>query len=240
MHVLIIDDEPLAREELNLLLQAEEDITVIGECANAIEGIAAIHRMKPDVVFLDIQMPRISGLEMLAMLDPEQMPYVVFVTAYDEYAIRAFEEHAFDYLLKPMDPARLAKTLARLRRQQATAQPLKLLDSGQPLAYIPCNGLNRILLLKLAEVEYVCSRTSGVYVVDREGIEHFSELTLRTLEEKTPLVRCHRQYLVNLEAVQEIRLGENGAGEIIAHNQHALPVSRRFLRPLKQRLGIPG
>jgi two-component system LytT family response regulator len=239
MNILIVDDEPLAREEIRLLLEAEPDVSVIGECGNAIEAIAAIHRDKPDVVFLDIQMPRISGLEMLAMLDPEHMPYIVFLTAFDEYALRAFEEHAFDYLLKPADPARLAKTLARLRKSRAPRPVEPLIDTGAPLGYIPCYGVNRILLLKLPEVEFVGSRVSGVYVVDHTGQEHFTELTLRTLEEKTPLVRCHRQYLVNLDAVAEIRLGENGAAEIIACNGQPVPVSRRFLKPLKQRVGLP-
>jgi two-component system, LytTR family, response regulator len=239
MNVLIVDDEPLAREEIRLLLQSEPDIEVIGECGNAIEAIAAIHRQKPDVVFLDIQMPRISGLEMLAMLDPEHMPSIVFLTAFDEYAIQAFEEHAFDYLLKPADPVRLAKTLARLRKSQASRSIEPLLEPGTQLGYIPCYGVNRILLLKLPEVEFVGSRVSGVYIVDHAGQEHFTELTLRTLEEKSPLVRCHRQYLVNLDAVAEIRLGENGAAEIIARNGQAVPVSRRYLKPLKQRVGLP-
>jgi len=240
MNILIVDDEPLAREELRLLLEPAEDITVIGECANAIEAIAAIHRLKPDVVFLDIQMPRISGLEMLSMLDPEHMPHIVFLTAFDEYAVKAFEEHAFDYLLKPTDPERISKTLTRLRKQRGTAQPLELIETSQQLGYIPCSGVNRILLLKLPEIEFICSRTSGVYVVDRAGQEHFTELTLRTLEEKTPLVRCHRQYLVSLDAVQEICFGENGAAEIVSRNQQRIPVSRRYMKTLKQHLGIPG
>ncbi|BEV73091.1 two-component system response regulator BtsR [Paludibacterium sp. THUN1379] len=238
MNVLIVDDEPLAREELRLLLDQAPDITVMGECSNAIEAIAAIHRLKPDVVFLDIQMPRISGLEMLAMLDPEHMPHIVFLTAYDEYALKAFEENAFDYLLKPAEPARLAKTLERLRREQGSHQPLNLLTPGQTLSYVPCQGAGKILLLKLPDIEYVGSRVSGVFVVDHAGQEHFTELTLRTLEEKSPLVRCHRQYLVNLDAVAEIRLGEAGAADILARNGHLVPVSRRYLKPLKQRVGI--
>lgn len=240
MNILIVDDEPLAREELRLLLEPAEDVSVVGECSNAIEAIAAIHRIKPDVVFLDIQMPRISGLEMLSMLDPEHRPTIVFLTAFDEYAIKAFEEHAFDYLLKPTDPARIAKTLERLRRQPGAPQALELIETSQQLGYIPCYGVNRILLVKLPEVDHACSRTSGVTIVDRNGQEHFTELTLRTLEQRTPLVRCHRQYLVNLDAVQEIRFGENGSAEIVTRHQQILPVSRRFLKPLKQQLGIPG
>lgn len=105
--VLIVDDEPLARENLRVFLQEQSDIEIVGECSNAVEGIGAVHKLRPDVLFLDIQMPRISGLEMVGMLDPEHRPYIVFLTAFDEYAIKAFEEHAFDYLLKPIDEARL-------------------------------------------------------------------------------------------------------------------------------------
>ncbi|MGO3398923.1 MAG: response regulator, partial [Serratia proteamaculans] len=94
LNVLIVDDEPSARDNLRHLLEAEEGISIVGECANAIEAISGIHRLQPDVVFLDIQMPRITGLEMVGMLDPNRMPHIVFLTAYDEYAVQAFEEHA--------------------------------------------------------------------------------------------------------------------------------------------------
>jgi two-component system LytT family response regulator len=237
MRVLIVDDEPFARAELKSLLAEASDVEIIGECANAIEAIAAIHRLTPDVVFLDIQMPRISGLEMLSMLDPQRMPDIVFLTAYDEYAVKAFEEHAFDYLLKPADPARLDKTLQRLRREHEP-QSLAPLTSST-LAFIPCYGVNRIYLTRLEEVEFVASRASGVGVYTADGVERVTELTLRTLEDKTPLFRCHRQYLVNLTQVREIRLGENGLADIVTLGGQTVPVSRRYLKPLKEHLGIP-
>ncbi|UTH73022.1 two-component system response regulator BtsR [Chromobacterium sp. IIBBL 290-4] len=237
LKTLLVDDEPLARDELRACLAAHPDFLIDGECGNAIEAIACIHRQRPDVVFLDIQMPRLSGLEMLAMLDPERMPRVVFVTAFDDYAIQAFEEHAFDYLLKPVDPQRLAKTLDRLRRD-ASPQPLAALALA-PLEVVPCHGVNRIVLLPLAEVEFVSSRVSGVFVQAGDGREHFTELTLRTFEERSGLFRCHRQHLVNLRAIREIRLGDNGAADIVTHAGRSLPVSRRFLKPLKEALGIP-
>jgi two-component system LytT family response regulator len=237
MRVLIVDDEPFARAELKSLLVEAADVEIIGECANAIEAISAIHRLTPDVVFLDIQMPRINGLEMLSMLDPERMPDIVFLTAYDEYAVKAFEEHAFDYLLKPADPARLDKTLQRLRREHEP-QSLAPLTSST-LAFIPCYGVNRIYLTRLEEVEFVASRASGVGVYTADGVERVTELTLRTLEDKTPLFRCHRQYLVNLTQVREIRLGENGLADIVTLGGQTVPVSRRYLKPLKEHLGIP-
>jgi len=235
--VLIVDDEPLAREELRRMLEDAPDIRILGECANAIEAIGTINRQTPDVVFLDIQMPRVSGLEMLSMLDPERMPRIVFLTAHDEYALQAFEEHAFDYLLKPADPARLEKTLQRLRRERAP-QDVRVLKGAAELRQIPCSGHNRVTLMKLEEVEYIVSRPAGVYVVGEDGQERFTELTLHTLQEKSALFRCHRQHLVNPERIKEIRFVEGGLAEIQTSGGHTVPVSRRFLGPLKERLGI--
>lgn len=169
-----------------------------------------MHKLRPDVLFLDIQMPRISGLEMVGMLDPEHRPYIVFLTAFDEYAVKAFEEHAFDYLLKPIEEKRLEKTLTRLH-QERTVQDVTLLpEHQQPLKFIPCTGHSRIYLLQMDDVAFVSSRLSGVYVTSAEGNEGFTELTLRTLESRTPLIRCHRQYLVNMAHLKEIRLEDNG------------------------------
>jgi len=231
---LIIDDEAPSREELRALLGAHADIEVLGECGNALEGIAQIHRLRPDVVFLDIQMPRVSGLEMVGMIEPAALPHIVFVTAYDEHALKAFEEHAADYLLKPIDPLRLAKTLQWLR---AGARPS--LPAGTPLLpamrHVPCVSLNRISLLALDDIEYVYTDLSGVHVVcdKRQGI---TELTLKILQERTPLLRCHRQYLVNIDQIAEIDMLDNGSAEIVTRSARRVPVSRRYLRELKDRL----
>ncbi|CBJ79525.1 putative response regulator in two-component regulatory system [Xenorhabdus bovienii str. Jollieti] len=238
MNVLIVDDEPLARENLRYLLEEETDIQIIGECANAVEAIGAIHRLKPDVVFLDIQMPRITGLEMVGLLDPEHRPYIVFLTAFDEYAVQAFEEHAFDYLLKPPEKERLSKTLQRLRSGYQKQNLADLQQEDEPLKYIPCTGHNRIWLMQLDEVLYVTSRLSGVYVMSANKQEGFTELTLRTLETRTSLTRCHRQYLVNMTHLREIIFGENGQAELVLRNNEHIPVSRRYLKPLKEVLGL--
>ena len=235
--VLIVDDEPLARENLRVFLQEQSDIEIVGECSNAVEGIGAVHKLRPDVLFLDIQMPRIS-LEMVGMLDPEHRPYIVFLTAFDEYAIKAFEEHAFDYLLKPIDEARLEKTLARLRQERSKQDVSLLPENQQALKFIPCTGHSRIYLLQMKDVAFVSSRMSGVYVTSHEGKEGFTELTLRTLESRTPLLRCHRQYLVNLAHLQEIRLEDNGQAELILRNGLTVPVSRRYLKSLKEAIGL--
>lgn len=236
LSVLIIDDEAPSRDELKALLAEAPDVEVLGECANAIEGLSAIHRLRPDVVFLDIQMPRVSGLEMVGMIEPSALPHVVFVTAYDEHALKAFEEHAADYLLKPIDPLRLAKTLDWLRtgaRPSSKAFP----GADSALQQIPCIARNRILLIPLAEVEYVHTDLCGVQVVagGRQGV---TELTLKLLQERSRLMRCHRQYLINPEQIAEIELLENGAAEILTHSGKRVPVSRRHLREIKDKLLI--
>ena len=212
LNVLIIDDEAPSREELKALLASAPDVQVVGECANAIEGLTALHRLRPDVVFLDIQMPRVSGLEMVGMIEPSALPHIVFVTAYDEHALKAFEEHAADYLLKPIGPQRLARTLAWLH---AGASPSGKAFPGanERLLHIPCCGVNRIFLIPLDEVEFVCTELAGVQVVaaNRQGV---TELTLKLLQQRTPLIRCHRQYLVNPAQIAEIELLNNGAAEI--------------------------
>ena len=233
---LIVDDEPPSREELKALLASAPDVEIIGECANAIEGLSAIHRLRPDVVFLDIQMPRINGLEMVGMIEASALPRIVFVTAYDEHALKAFEEHATDYLLKPIDPQRLARTLDWLR-SSAPNPARSIPGTSSSLQQIPCLARNRIQLIPLDEVDYVHTDISGIRVVasDREGM---TDLTLKLLQERTPLMRCHRQYLVNPARIAEIELLENGAAEIVMRNGLRVPVSRRHLREVKDKLLI--
>jgi len=238
LKVLIVDDEPLARENLRVMLQNETDLEIVGECGNAVEAIGAVHRLHPDVVFLDIQMPRISGLEMASMLDPEQRPYIVFLTAFDEYAVQAFEEHAFDYLLKPIDGKRLEKTLHRLRHERVDQDMTLLTPNQEDLKFIPCTGQSRIYLLQMEEVMFASSRMSGLYVTNAQGSEGFTELTLRTLESRTPLVRCHRQYLVNMAHLKEIRFEDGGQAELMLRDGQSVPVSRRYLKSLKEALGL--
>ena len=237
LNALIIDDEQPSREELKALLADAPDIEVIGECSNAIEGLTAIHRLRPDVVFLDIQMPRLSGLEMVGMIDPAALPLIVFVTAYDEHALKAFEEHATDYLLKPIDPQRLAKTLDWLRSGGRPTAASSFAAATETLRHIPCTTRNKIYLIPLDEVECIHTDITGVQVVagSRQGI---TELTLKILQERTPFIRCHRQYLVNLNQIAEIELLDNGAAEIKTRSGNRIPVSRRHLREVKDKLHI--
>lgn len=235
IRALIVDDEPLAREELAALLEEVGECEVIARCANAIEAIKCINQQRPDVLFLDIQMPLIDGFELLSMIDKEVMPHVVFVTAYDQHALQAFEEKTLDYLLKPVDKARLAKTFRKLddllrRGVEPRYEPV-------PIARIPCFSGNRIKLIDPHDVDHVRSDMSGVHIVLPQGEGH-SELTLKVLEGRTELIRCHRQYMVNLSHIDEIHLLENGRAELRTRSGHILPISRRYLKSLKTLLGF--
>lgn len=236
--ILLIDDESLARDNLRALLSHYPDMNIIGEAANAIEGIRLINQLKPDVIFLDIQMPRISGLEMLGMLDPEQLPYIIFSTAYDEYAIQAFETHAFDYLLKPIETERLHKTITRLLHDHHYKKAQAVNAIAQPLTMIPCTGHSKIYLVNIMDILYVGSDLTGVHVIKKDGSQYTSELTLRTIEERTTLIRCHRQYLIQLDALREIQLGDASQAYAILGKQISVPISRRYLKSLKERLGL--
>ncbi|BDM63917.1 putative response regulatory protein [Shewanella sp. NFH-SH190041] len=230
---VIVDDEPFARDELAEMLAKSPDIDIIGQCSNAIEALQLINRHKPQLVFLDIQMPRISGMELLAMLDPDTLPKVVFVTAYDEFAIKAFDNHAFDYLLKPIDEQRLAQTLTKVRRDHRPQN----IDPITPakLKHLPCYTGNRLKVISIKDVEFVFSDLSGIHVATVQGQTH-TQMTLKVLEEKTSLIRCHRQYLLAPSAISEIVLLDAGA-EVITLSGAKVPVSRRYLKSLKQLFG---
>lgn len=239
LKAIIIDDELYAREELNELLIESQQVEVIAQCSNAIEGLKAINSLKPDVIFLDIHMPQITGLELLSMLDPVNMPKVVFVTAYDEYAVKAFEDNAFDYLLKPVESARLHKTLQRINliNEQKLEKPNYSPIISQKLELIPCSGFNRILLLTPDEIEIAMSEQTGVHLLT-DNDKFTASLSLKVLEEKTDLIRCHRQYLINPTCIREIKLLDNGSADIVTKSNHHAPVSRRYLKVIKDRFGL--
>lgn len=235
IRALIVDDEYHAREELAILLSETGCIDIIGKCANGIDALKLIKQTKPQVLFLDIQMPVIDGFELLSMIDDEIMPHVVFVTAYDEYSLKAFEEKTLDYLLKPVEKDRLEKTITKVNDTiRGGARPHY--DTGQ-IHRIPCISGNKIKLIDITTVEYSYSSPGGVYAVSVEG-EFFTELTLKGLEARTDLIRCHKQHLINLDSLKELTLLDNGAAEVTTKNGYKVPVSRRYLKSLKQLLLI--
>ena len=233
MRALIVDDEIYARQELETLLKETGEFTIAGKCANAFEAMQAINREKPDVLFLDVQMPVINGFELLSMIDEAAMPRVVFVTAYDEYALKAFEENALDYLLKPVEKGRLAKTVEKLKKRSA--------EGGRPvfaspaIQKVPCIHSSKIKLINTAEIEYVRSGETGVHVISPAG-EFYTELTLQVLENRTNLIRCHKQFLINIDLVDEIILRDNMLADVKTKSGRLVPVSRRYLRLLREKL----
>lgn len=236
IRAVIVDDEPHARAELESLLDEMGAFEIVGRCANAVEAVHAIRDARPEVVFLDIQMPAIDGFELLSMIDDDELPEIVFITAHDEHALRAFEERAIDYLLKPVARERLAKTVERLQRRRG-AWPAAASLPRSPIRRIPCLAGKAIKLVDLADVELVRSSEAGVYVLTAKG-ELFTELTLRVLEERAGLLRCHKQYLVNIDQVDEIRPDDEAGATIRTRSGREAPVSRRFLQKLRERLEI--
>lgn len=235
IRTLIIDDELHARDELHALLSEVGGFDVLASCGNAIDALKQINLHRPEVIFLDIQMPVIDGFELLSMIDPERMPHVIFVTAYDEFALKAFEEKTLDYLLKPIALERLEKAVAKLKDTLRDGERSTYESSA--LLHVPCLRNNRIKLITPRTITHVHSSTSGVHVVTDEG-EFYTELTLKVLEDQTELLRCHKQTLVNPRHLDELRLFDNGTGEIILRSGHSLQVSRRYLRQLKQTLNL--
>ncbi len=234
INCIIVDDEPLARQELAELITQYSDFNVLEHCSNAIEAMQAINKHQPELVFLDIQMPKITGMELVAMLDKETMPRIVFVTAYDEFAIKAFDNHAFDYLLKPIDESRLQTTIERLR-QDSTPQPVGNI-APETISHLPCYTGTKLKVIPVDTVEYICSDIGGVHVHTNKETVH-TQMTLKALEEKTSLVRCHRQHLIEPTAIAEIELLDTGA-EVTTLSGAKVPVSRRYLKPLKQLFGF--
>jgi two-component system LytT family response regulator len=235
IRALIVDDELHAREEMAALLAETGAIDVIGTCGNGIDALKAINKLRPEVLFLDIQMPVVDGFELLSMVNQECMPHVIFVTAYDQYSLKAFEEKTLDYLLKPVDPVRLAKTITKLH--QTIGENRCPRYQTEEIRRIPCLLGNRIKLIDLEEVEFIATSIAGVHTATADA-EYFTEVTLKVLEERTQLFRCHKQYLVNLDRIGEIILLEAGLAKIVTRSGKRIPISRRYLKLIKKKLFI--
>lgn len=233
---VIIDDEALARDELSHLLSAVPEVELKASCQNALEGIRAIHELAPELAFVDIQMPGLDGFQMLQLVDPDKLPAVIFVTALDDQAVRAFEEDAADYIVKPVRQDRLQKAVERALRRRARGEPAPLPSPSK--LRIPCLIRDRIRLFKPSELLAASTDPSGTHVRTAAG-RFFTELTLRTLEERGGLFRCHKQFAVSLDGVQELRMLEGGRAELLLSDEgEPIPVGRRYLKRLKDALGL--
>jgi two-component system, LytTR family, response regulator len=241
---VIVDDEDLARSYVRQLLVAHPDICVLAECANGFDAVKAISDTKPDILFLDVQMPQLDGLEVLELIERDEAgrPVVVFVTAYDQYALKAFDANAVDYLLKPFDRARFDMALARARsRLAAGAAPASDLavPRGAPLSRVVVRDGVTVTVLPIATIDYV--KAEDDYVLLRSGgRNHLKKQTLASLEEALPkerFVRIHRSYLLSLDRLARLEPSDAGAPMAVLTDGTRLPVSRAGAQRLKVHLG---
>ncbi len=231
INALIVDDEPHARDDLEEKILTDPEFNIVGQCANAFEAIKEINSKQPDVVFLDIIMPKISGIEMLRMLDKDDMPRIVFVTAFGEYALEAFEKNAIDFLLKPVKTDRLNITLERLK-EDCQPQPDIVETLSLNMQFVPCYKDACDYLININDICRAFSTpTAGTHIVTGKNCQEFhTDLSLKVLEENTPLIRCHRQHLVNPDCIKMIAKQENGLGEIHTVSGTIIPVSRKYMK----------
>jgi two-component system, LytTR family, response regulator len=248
IRTLIVDDEPLGRERVRTLLANEPDIELVGECTTGTEAVAAIKQARPDLVFLDVQMPGLGGFEVLRALDKDQIPLVIFVTAYDQHAVKAFEVHALDYLLKPFKQARFRETVAHAREALAGREAaensrklLALIGQNPPpperLARIPIRNGERVVFVKVENIDYV--ESAGNYVIVHAGKEnHVVRETLTALEEKLDprqFLRISRSTLVNMDQVKELQPLFKGEHAVLLTNGKQLTMTRG-IRDVQERL----
>jgi two-component system LytT family response regulator len=250
VRVLVADDEPLARERLRLLLSREEGIDLVAECPNGTDAIEAIDRLQPDLVFLDIQMPGANGFEVIEAIGAERMPLVVFVTAFDQYALRAFDVHALDYLLKPFDRERFHEALVRARQQldrrsngDLERRLLELVQdlkpSAQRLERFVIKSGGRVFFVRSDEIDWI--EAAGNYVkLHVAGDAHLFRETMNTLEaqlDPDTFFRIHRSHIVNIERVKELQPWFNGEYVVFLRNGTRLTLSRGYREKLQERIG---
>lgn len=229
---LIVDDEELARHIIRELLQPHSEIEVAAECSNGFEAVKAYSEHKPDLIFLDVQMPKLTGFDVLELIGEDIS--VIFVTAYDQYAMRAFEVHAVDYLLKPIGKKRFEEALERAKSRLGEKMPSaqKLADSARPpqqfLERIVVKDGTRVTLIPVAKLDYVEAQDDYVGLTS-QGKKHLKQQTIASLEaclDPNFFVRIHRSYIVNLERVARIEPYGKDSRLAILNDGARLPVSR--------------
>ncbi len=253
IRAIIIDDEPLAREKVQLFAASEPDIEIVDVCTNGHEAISSFNTYKPDLLFLDIQMPELNGFEVLQQLPTNPLPGIIFITAYDEFALRAFEFHALDYLLKPYDRERFQKSVAHARatlrsttETETTTQQIKLLlnsiqQNSNKLERLIVKTNGRIIFLRIEEIDWM--EAAGNYVKLHVGNEtHLIRETMNGLEQQlNPLkfIRIHRSTIINIEKIKELEPYFNGEYKVILSNNIQLILSRNYRENFTTVLGKP-
>ena len=250
IRTLVVDDETLARERVLSLLQQESDVEVVGECSDGGQAVSAIQEQSPDLVFLDVQMPGSNGFGVIDAVGADRMPNVIFVTAYDEYALKAFEYHALDYLLKPFNRDRFQQTLkharASLERRRAGdlgRRLLALVNDIKPeaprLERLIVKSGGRVFFLRTDEIDWI--EAAGNYVRLHLGEEsHLFRETMNRMETRLDarrFVRIHRSRIVNTERIKELQPWFNGEYVVILRNGTRLTLSRGYRDRLQDQLG---
>jgi two-component system LytT family response regulator len=237
IRTLVVDDEPLARSNLTVLLRLDREIEIVGECASGAEALGKIRSAKPDLVFLDVQMPECDGFDVLELLGPDLPPAVVFVTAYDQYALRAFEAGALDYLLKPFDNARFERALDRAKQRLTRAAELP----GKP-ERLAIKSAGQVWFVKIHDIDWI--EAADYYACLHVGSRtHLLRRSMAELEQEldpSAFSRIHRSTIVNLERVRGLKLGEDGEYEVLLENGARLRLSQRYRKQLQSRLGVRG
>ena len=250
IRTVIVDDEALGRERMRQLLQSEPEIQIAGECGDGCAAVEMIREVAPDLVFLDVQMPELDGFGVLAALGAEALPVVVFVTAHDQFALRAFEVHAIDYLLKPFDRERFRKALDRALTevrnrasggldQRLSALLKEIKPAAKPVDRLAVKTGDRVLLIKVGELDWI--KAADNYVELHRGREtHLLRETLNALEARLPaedFVRISRSVIVNRERVRELKPLFSGEYTVTLENGTELGLSRGYREALA-RLGL--
>jgi two-component system, LytTR family, response regulator len=241
MKAIIIDDEPLARMMVKEYLQPYSHITVVEECNDGFEGLKAIQQHQPDLIFLDIQMPKINGFEMLELIDDP--PLVIFTTAFEEYAIRAFDAHAADYLLKPFSKERFDKAMQKLQLQRVNATQAIIETAQHSPAQsnrIVVKDNGKIKIIPIAMVQYLEAADDYVKIFTAEG-SFLKKKTMQYFEDSLPpqeFIRIHRSYIINAQLITRIDPHEKESHLVLLTTGVRLPVSKAGYSKLKEILGI--
>jgi two-component system LytT family response regulator len=241
IRAVIVDDEPPAREILREFLSGEEDVEIVAECANGFEAVKAVGEHDPDLLLLDIQMPKLDGFEVLSLLD--RSPLVVFATAHDEYALRAFEVHALDYLLKPFSEERFRAVMQRVREQLPRARvPVATLGSAlraKPLQRIVVRSEDgTIQVVPVSRVDYIEAADDAILIVTG-GVKLRKQQAIGDLAgelDADRFVRIHRSYLLNIERIEKLELYAKDSRVAILRDGTRLPVSRSGYARLRELL----
>ena len=243
--VIIIDDEPLARQRLRRLLEPYEEIVVVAEAGNALEGIEIIDALKPELIFLDVEMPELSGFEMLPKLSHQ--PKVVFTTAFDHYAVKAFEEDSIDYLLKPIEKVRLEKTIRKLHQNlPVPSLPLNALSFTEhqkhAIKSLTVKIGERVILVRLTDIVNIEAQDKYVFLITLDGKKHLTDYTITGLEQKLPeqFIRINRGAIINSEFIKEIRKGFYGTRVFVMNNspESRVTSSRSYSEMIRKQFGI--